>query len=48
LQQKELNNALIFETVTTQEEFLVKEGDEIQSEEMICEETIKIVKSCDF
>ena len=29
LQQKELNNALIFESVTKPEEFLVKEGNEI-------------------
>jgi len=29
LQQKELDNVLMFETVTTQEKFIMKEGDEI-------------------
>jgi hypothetical protein len=44
LQQKEFN-ALIFETVTTQEQFLV---DEIQSEELICEATVETVEPCNF
>lgn len=43
LQQKEFDNALIFEIVTTQEQFLVKEGDEIMFEEMICEVTIEAI-----
>ena len=48
MQQKELNNALIFEIVTTQEQFLVKEGDEIQSEELISEATVEAVEPCNF
>jgi len=48
MHHKELNNALIFEIVTTQEEFLVKEGDEIQFKELICEATFETVESCDF
>lgn len=47
LKQKEFDNALIFETVTTQEQFLVK-GDEIQSEEMICKVIDEIVEPCNF
>ena len=34
--------------MTTQEEFLVKEGDEIQFEELICEATVETVEPCDF
>lgn len=37
---------MIFEAVTTQEEFLVKEGDEIQSEELICEAKVETVERC--
>jgi len=48
LQQKEFNNAWIFEDVTTQEQVLVKEGDEIQFEELICEATIETVEPYDF
>jgi len=33
----------MFEAVTTQEKFLVK-GDEIQSEELICEEIVETVE----
>lgn len=47
LQQKELSNTLMFEAVTKQEEFLVK-GDEIQSEELICEATVEIVEPCNY
>ena len=36
----------MFEVVTTHEQFLVKEGDEIQSEELICEATIETVEPC--
>lgn len=37
----------MFEAVKTQEKFLVK-GDEIQSEELICEATIETVEPCNF
>ena len=43
LQQKEFSNTLMFEAMTTQEKFLVK-GDEIKSEELICEATVEIVE----
>ena len=48
LQQKELSNALIFEAVTTHEKFLVKEGDEIQSEELKCEEIVETIEPCNL
>lgn len=45
-QQKYFSKTLMFEAVTRQEQFLVKEGDEIQSEELICEATVEIVELC--
>jgi len=47
LQQKELNNAWMCEDVTTQEQVLVEEGDEVQSEELICEATFETVEPYD-
>jgi len=38
----------MFEAVTTQEQFLVNEGDEIQSEELICEAIVETVEPCNF
>ena len=40
LQQKELNDAWMCEAMTTKEQDLVEEGDEVQSEELICEAKI--------
>jgi len=48
LQQKELNNAWMCEDVTTQEQVLVKEGDEIQFEKLICEATMETIEPYDF
>ena len=48
LQRKEFNNVWMCEDVTTQEQFLVKEGDEIQSEELICKATVGTVETCKF
>ena len=48
LHQKELSNAWMCEDVTTQEQVLVKEGDEIQFEELICEATVETVEPYDF
>lgn len=48
LQQKESSNTLMFEAVTTQEQFLVKEGDEIQFEELICEAIVETFEPCNF
>jgi len=36
------------EHVTTQEQVLVEEGNEVQFEELICEETVGIVEPYDF
>ena len=47
LQKKEFSNTLMFEAMTTHEKFLVK-GDEIQSEELICETTVETVEPCNF
>lgn len=38
----------MFEAVTTQEQFLVKEGDKIQSEELVCDAIVETVEPCDF
>ena len=38
----------MFEAVRRQEQFLVKKGEEIQSEELICEATIETVELCNF
>ena len=38
----------MFEAVTTQEQYLLKERDEIQSEELICEATVETVEPCNF
>ena len=45
---EESSDTFIFEFVTIQKEFLVKEEDEIQSEELICEATVENVESCNF
>ena len=45
---EESSDAFIFEVFTTQEEFPMKEGEEIQSEELICEATVETVESCNF
>ena len=34
------------EAITTQEKIIVKEGDEIQSEGLICEATIETIEPC--
>ncbi|MCY6524837.1 hypothetical protein, partial [Actinobacillus pleuropneumoniae] len=34
--------------ITTQEQFLVKEGDAIQSKELICEATVETIEPCNF
>jgi len=36
----------MFEAITTKEQFIVKEGDEIQFEELLCEEKVEIVEPC--
>jgi len=46
-QQKDFSRTLMFEVVTRQEQFLVK-GDEIQSEELICEATVETVELYNF
>ena len=48
LLNKKSSDAFIFEVVTTQEEFLMKEEDEIQFEELICEATVETAKLCDL
>ena len=48
LQQKECSNIMMFETAITQEQFLVKEGDEIQYEERIYEATVETVEHCNY
>ena len=48
MQQKKFDNTLIFEIVTTQEQFVVQEGDEVQFEGTICREIVETIEPYDF
>jgi len=47
-QHKDFSKTLMFEVITRPEQFIVKGGVEIQSEELICEAIVETIELCNF